>query len=188
MHGTAGMRVFFALSSLSLLISWYQINVLPQFPQEFPGRMYRFDWSGILPNWRSYVIWTREHRIPWISLDRKTKVVFLRDRENWLELLSRFPLNMTNWKRIGSLPDRIPVMADESKPVAYPDFFGFWRYATTGKLVPDEQAKHLNVAHRDWKEYPFRLGGKRKWQTRGKQGPKIAAGPVSNEGDSMWVE
>ncbi|NDG85638.1 MAG: hypothetical protein EBX52_11475, partial [Proteobacteria bacterium] len=153
-----------------------------------PGMMIQFDWVKVLPLWKEFRAWADAKEVRWLSLNRKTKVIYVKDWDEWFALLARFPLNLKNWKRIDCLPERLPVQTPDSVRIAYCDFFGFWRFQDDRSLVPDEQSLHLHKTHRDWQDYPYRLGGKRKWKAMPRDGTAYHAGPADLEGTELWID
>jgi hypothetical protein len=150
--------------------------------------MVQFDWVKVLPLWKQFRDWTEFNNADWISLDRKTKVLFVKDRAEWLKVLALFPLNIRNWKVIETLPDRLPVTTPEQVRITYCDFFGFWRYQKDRSFVPDERSLHLHKTYRDWQDYPYRIGGKRKWKGESRDGSSYYAGPSDQAGGTLWIE
>jgi hypothetical protein len=182
--------VIFVLSSiLNLFLSLRGIQRPVTRPEVLSEKvMVQFDWIKVLPLWNDFRLWTEKHNADWLSLDRKTKVLFVRDRAEWLRVLALFPLNIRNWKVIEILPERLPITTPEGVRIAYCDYFGFWRYQDNRSLVPDERSLHLHKTYRDWQDYPYRIGGKRKWKGESRDGATFSAGPTNEKGTTLWID
>ena len=187
MKGRTGIFLFFALGGLNLATSLYGIFKNRKAPPLRDGKWIQFDWVPTLPHWPEFRGHLEENGIPLVSLDRRKKMVRVKDHDEWKRLVEQFPLNLKNWSETAMVPEPAPIQIPPNARIAVCDPWGFWRYPNHPGAPSEEDSFHLHYSHRDWKEYPFLKGMKRSWKLKKADGTEIHAGPADLNGEAMWV-